>query len=137
MQTRTKALAVSPLTAISLAFSPVAPEATVVEKSGYQLQAYVFDQSQVRVVTFTAGNGLMIKMARAYASFSGRRITSAIGTQTPGSRVAINGDFRVIGTKAAPKHLQVVDGEILSTGVPRLPGWVLSTSGDGTQAWVS
>jgi Phosphodiester glycosidase len=137
MRPRAKALTLGLLTGVLLASAPTAPQAAViVNGGGYQLRAFVWDHSRVRVVTFTAGNGLMIKMARAYASFSGRRITSEIGASTRGAALAVNGDFRVIGTKAAPKHLQVVDGEILSTGVPHLPGWVLSTSGDGTQAWI-
>ena len=136
MRVRTKALTMALLTAVSLGFAPVAPQAVTVDANGYQLHAFVWNNVQVRVATFTAGNGFMIQKARSYASFSGRRTTSAIGTTTNGAALAINGDFRVIGTKAAPKHLEVIDGEIMSTGVPRLPGWVLSTSADGTQAWI-
>jgi hypothetical protein len=137
MRTRTKVLTMALLTAVSLGFAPVGPQAAVtVNANGYQLQAFVWDHVQVRVVTFTAGQGYMLKKARGYPTFSGRRATSATGTRTRGSALAINGDFRVIRTKAAPKHLEVIDGEIMSTGVPRLPGWVLSTSADGTQAWM-
>jgi hypothetical protein len=125
------------LTAVSLGFAPIEPQAKViVNATGYQLQAFVWNHVQIRVVTFTAGEGFMIKKARSYPSFSGRRTTSSIGARTKRATMAINGDFRVIGTKAAPKHLEVINGEIMSTGVPRLPGWVLSTSGDGTQAWI-
>jgi hypothetical protein len=48
---------------------------------------------------------------------------------------ATNGDFRMLNTQA-PKHMSVIDGEIMSTGNPKLPGWVLRTSVDGTNAWI-
>lgn len=138
MRVRAKVLMMALLTAVSLGFAPIEPLAAVtIDGNGYQLRAFAWNDVKVRVVTFTAGNGFMIKKARSYASFSGRRTTSSIGRTTNGAELAINGDFRVIGMKAAPKHLEVIDGEIMSTGVPRLPGWVLSTSADGTQAWIS
>jgi hypothetical protein len=84
------------------------------------------------VTEVTAGAGVVVKKLMAYPTFSGRRVTSAIGARS-GALVATNGDFPVLGTHA-PKHQAVLDGEILSTGSPRQPGVVLRTDADGARA---
>jgi phosphodiester glycosidase len=109
-------------------------DAVTVTKDRYALRAFTWNDSKVRVLTFTAGGGVILKKAMAYRRFSGRQTVSSMGRASH-ALAATNGDFRMLNTQA-PKHLSVVDGEIMSTGNPKLPGWVLRTSADGTKAWI-
>jgi hypothetical protein len=113
---------------------PVAGAVTVT-KDRYELRAFTWNDSRVRVLTFTAGSGVVVKKAMAYRTFSGSQTVSSMARASR-AIAATNGDFRMLYTQA-PKHMSVIDGEIMSTGNPKLPGWVLSTSADGTMAWIT
>lgn len=124
------------LVALMLVGAVVTPAAGLtITTDRYVLRAFIWNDNRVRVATFVGGQGVVVKKAMAYRRFSGRRKTSSMGA-TSGAFVATNGDFRMLDTQA-PKHLSVVDGEIMSTGNPHLPGWVLRTNADGTQAWIT
>jgi hypothetical protein len=105
-----------------------------VNKAGYTLHARKWDHQQVRIVTFYGEDGYVMRPALAYPSLSGRRVTSSVGAQH-GALMATNGGFRAGGTDA-PRHLTVISGELITTGSPSQMGWTLSTTADGTQAWV-
>ena len=113
-----------------MAAVPLAGAATTVVTPDYRLEAFRWEESAVRVVTFVAGGSAVVKKVMAYRTFRGQRTTSEMGIRS-GSLVAMNGDFRWLGTKA-PKHLSVIDGEIMSTGAQA--GIVLRTDATGTQA---
>lgn len=123
---------------LAAALAPSAAATTggrlLVRTSGYTLHARKWDRQQVRIVTFYGEDGFVVRPALAYPTLSGRKVTSMVGTQV-GALMATNGGFRAAGTDA-PRHLTVIGGELITTGSPSQMGWTLSTSADGTQAWV-
>ncbi|MGE5226065.1 MAG: phosphodiester glycosidase family protein [Planctomycetaceae bacterium] len=112
----------------------VTGERMMVTGSGYTLYARKWDHQQVRIVTFYGEDGFVVRPALAYSALSGRKVTSKVGAEH-GALMATNGGFRAGGTDA-PRHLTVIDGELITTGSPSQMGWTLSTTADGTQAWV-
>ncbi|MGZ4132165.1 MAG: hypothetical protein ACXVWF_03885, partial [Actinomycetota bacterium] len=115
------------------ALTPSTDRATITTP-GYVLHVRKWQHQQVRIATFIGEDGFVVKTALAYPTLSGRKTTSAVGAEH-GALLATNGGFRAQGTDA-PRHLTVIDGELITTGSPAQLGWTLSTTADGTQAWV-
>ena len=110
--------------------------AVTITTDAYTLRAFKWGgESQVRVVTFDGGSGSVVRTSLAYPSFSGKRITSRIGTSS-GGVVAVNGGFTILGTYA-PKHLTMIEGELITSGKPAQPGWVMTFTADASRAWLS
>jgi hypothetical protein len=108
----------------------LAHASTTVITPEYRFDAFRWEDSAVRVVTFVAGGNVVVKKVMSYPTFRGQRTTSDMGIRS-GALATTNGDFRWLKTKA-PKHLSVIDGEIMTTGSQ--PGIVLRTDTAGTRA---
>jgi hypothetical protein len=114
--------------------SPAAADTTVI-RPPYTLRAFRWEGQQVRVISFVGQPGVSVEMRLAGSTFGTRRTTSQIGTSSR-AVAAINGGFTVAGT-GAPRHITVVRGEIITSGVLHTqPGTALLMSADRTRAWI-
>jgi hypothetical protein len=112
---------------------PAALSLTVVERPGYTLKAFVYNDQKVRVTTITGGS-YAIRAITPYARWGQAEGTSVIG-QRAGALVAVNGDLKMHAGPKMPRRPIVINGQLWTTGwLRRQPGFVLTTNEDGTRA---
>lgn len=80
------------------------------------------------------GDGYLFRLGTAYPTFSDRRPTSEMALNA-GARAAVNGPFKV-PLLDIPRHLTVIDGELMTTGMPTQHGYAFTSTADGIRAWI-